>query len=176
MVKFSLICDQAHSFEGWFQNNDSFETQRTAEQIICPVCASASVRKALMAPNLSTPKTKARIAERAVETVAEDAVSAPVAPAGSQPAEPAMPSAGVKPAATAPAQMAQMMQMARTVRKFVEDNCKNVGPAFAEEARKMHQGEIEAEPIYGTSTAEERDELAEDGIAFAELPELPPEQ
>ena len=175
MVKFSLICDQAHSFEGWFQNNDSFEAQRTAEQIICPVCASASVRKALMAPNLSTPKTKARIAERAAESISEEAGSAASSTAMTPPAE-AAPSAGIKPAASAPAQMAQMMQMARTVRKFVEDNCKNVGPAFAEEARKMHNGDIEAEPIYGTSTEEEREELAEDGIAFAELPELPPEQ
>ena len=37
----------------------------------------------------------------------------------------------------------------------------------------MHHGEVEAKPIYGTSTAEEREALADEGIPFAQLPDLP---
>ena len=39
----------------------------------------------------------------------------------------------------------------------------------------MHYGEAEAKPIYGTSTNEEREELAEEGIEFYQLPDAPNE-
>ncbi|MET0409147.1 MAG: DUF1178 family protein, partial [Hyphomicrobium sp.] len=52
-------------------------------------------------------------------------------------------------------------------------NTEDVGPRFADEARKMHFGEIEERQIRGTSTAEEARELAEDGVPFGILPALP---
>ena len=43
--------------------------------------------------------------------------------------------------------------------------------AFAEEARKIHYGEVEHREIYGeTSPAEEAAELREEGIAIASVP------
>ena len=69
--------------------------------------------------------------------------------------------------------MQQMLQLARQLHRVVAENCTDVGANFASEARKMHHGEAEAKPIYGTSTADEREALAEDGIPFAQLPDLP---
>lgn len=190
MVKFLLLCDQAHEFEGWFQNNESFDGQQAAMQIICPHCASAVVRKALMTPNLSSSKTRARIlapSESELETSPPESVPASPVPTGAPaPAPNAKPDSDTKPViqtnddapaanvpAAGPPKMAQMMQMLRHMHKMVAENCTDVGSDFADEARKMHNGEADAKPIYGTSTADEREELAENGIPFAQLPTLP---
>ena len=41
----------------------------------------------------------------------------------------------------------------------IRNECRDVGDNFAEEARKMHYGEAEAEGIYGQATSEEREAL-----------------
>ena len=48
-----------------------------------------------------------------------------------------------------------------------------VGPAFAEEARRIHRGEGERRSIYGETTAEQAEALAEDGIEVASIPWVP---
>ena len=65
---------------------------------------------------------------------------------------------------------AEMRKMLVALRKHVETNCDYVGPRFAEEARKIHYGEVEPKSIYGESTPEEAKELAEEGIAFGRIP------
>ncbi|MCH2555527.1 MAG: DUF1178 family protein, partial [SAR116 cluster bacterium] len=57
MIKYQLICDKSHEFEGWFGDSAAFESQQEAGLLTCPVCGSADVRRALMAPNLASPKT-----------------------------------------------------------------------------------------------------------------------
>lgn len=54
MIRFSLICDNAHEFEGWFRSNDDFDTQAKRGFVDCPTCGSHKVGKALMAPAVST--------------------------------------------------------------------------------------------------------------------------
>jgi hypothetical protein len=49
----------------------------------------------------------------------------------------------------------------------------NVGPRFAEEARRIHYQEQPARPIRGTATDRERRELHDEGIATLTIP-LPP--
>ena len=56
------------------------------------------------------------------------------------------------------------------LRRQVEQNCDNVGPQFAEEARKIHYGESNPRGIYGEATEEESRGLAEEGISFSRLP------
>ncbi|HVJ53992.1 MAG TPA: DUF1178 family protein [Aliidongia sp.] len=68
---------------------------------------------------------------------------------------------------------AETMQMLRKLRRTVEENCENVGENFAEEARKIHYGETESRAIYGDATAEQADELADEGIEFGRIPWLP---
>ena len=59
------------------------------------------------------------------------------------------------------------------LRRHVETNCDYVGPGFAEEARKIHYGEVDPRGIYGEATKEESHELAEEGISVGRIPWLP---
>ncbi len=61
MIKFTLACEDGHDFEGWFGSSDDFEMQKKRGLVSCPYCGSPSVKKALMAPSVSTSKTKEKI-------------------------------------------------------------------------------------------------------------------
>ena len=50
MIKFALLCEDGHEFEGWFQSNAIFEAQASLGQIACPHCGNHAVDKAIMAP------------------------------------------------------------------------------------------------------------------------------
>ena len=56
------------------------------------------------------------------------------------------------------------------VRTEVEKNCEHVGDKFAEEARKIHYGEGDKRGIYGETSEEEAEALADEGIEFGRLP------
>jgi hypothetical protein len=62
LIRFSLGCDHDHEFEGWFRNNDDFETQKKRGFVECPACGSHKVEKALMAPAVSTGRKKEKVA------------------------------------------------------------------------------------------------------------------
>ena len=47
MIAFDLECDNNHTFEGWFENSETFETQKARNLISCPVCGSQAVHKVL---------------------------------------------------------------------------------------------------------------------------------
>jgi hypothetical protein len=67
------------------------------------------------------------------------------------------------------------MAMAAKVRAHIKDNFDYVGPRFAEEARKMHDGETEERAIWGEATPEEAQALADEGVPASPLPpELAP--
>lgn len=67
----------------------------------------------------------------------------------------------------------EMRQALRALRAKVEADCDYVGPQFAEEARRIHYGEAEARGIYGETTGEEAEALAEEGVPFARIPWVP---
>ena len=50
MIVFDLKCDGGHVFEAWFGSSAAYEDQRLAGQVRCPLCDSADIAKALMAP------------------------------------------------------------------------------------------------------------------------------
>ena len=58
MIKYQLICELSHEFEGWFQTSAAFDSQSQSELITCPVCGSANVRREFMTPNLASPKRR----------------------------------------------------------------------------------------------------------------------
>ena len=60
------------------------------------------------------------------------------------------------------------------LRRRVETNCDYVGERFAEEARKIHYGEVDPHGIYGEASAEESRELTEEGISFGRVPWVSP--
>jgi hypothetical protein len=61
----------------------------------------------------------------------------------------------------------------KDLRDHLKANAENVGPAFAEQARKMHYGEAVSRSIYGEASLEEAQSLQEEGIAAVPLPLLP---
>ena len=65
--------------------------------------------------------------------------------------------------------MAQLKALSQKMR----ENADYVGDKFAEEARKIHFGEIDARGIYGEATPEEAKGLVEDGVDFMPIPVFP---
>lgn len=65
--------------------------------------------------------------------------------------------------------LARLKAMAEEAKK----NADYVGDKFAEEARRIHFGEVEPRGIYGEASMEEARGLAEDGVDFVPLPTFP---
>jgi hypothetical protein len=152
MIVFDLKCRKDHVFEAWFQDSASFAEQVEGGKVLCPVCGSRKVAKALMAPNVA--KTKGRAAARLPEG------------AGSG-------DAGIAVAETEKA--GELRRMLRDLRDHVEKNCDYVGGEFAEEARKIHYGEADPRGIYGETSDSDAKALKEEGIEVARVPWLPRE-
>ena len=55
-------------------------------------------------------------------------------------------------------------KLAAKARQHVSENFDYVGDGFATEARAMHYGETEHKPIWGETTADERESLKEEGV------------
>jgi len=58
MIRYALLCEQDHDFEGWFGASADFDDQQARGLIQCPVCASSAVRKAIMAPAVAGTKKR----------------------------------------------------------------------------------------------------------------------
>ncbi|WP_428670391.1 DUF1178 family protein [Roseibium sp.] len=167
MIRYTLICEAAHSFEGWFRNSGDFEAQCGRELVVCPVCGSSDVKKALMAPAVSTSRKR--------EAISASAAAEPAAPAQTEASSPAATPGQTQPAALLPTDVRhrEIVEALRTLRAQVIANSENVGKGFAEEARKIHYGEAEERSIYGETTLEDAEALQEEGISVLPLPELP---
>lgn len=59
MIRYDLVCESGHEFEGWFPGSDACDKQLGKGLVDCPECGSKKVRKALMAPSV-TPKQNRR--------------------------------------------------------------------------------------------------------------------
>lgn len=77
MIRYSLSCDKAHEFEGWFAGSADFDQQVERGLVSCPVCNSLQVTKALMAPSVSTARKQDEMRSLAMDT-AQKAVLAKV--------------------------------------------------------------------------------------------------
>jgi hypothetical protein len=154
MIHYQLLCDQDHEFDGWFNDSAGFEKQAKRGLIECPTCGASKIRRAMMAPAVSTrdaPEPKPPVPVQQVLP----------------PAPPSMPAGGMP----MPARLIAMLQR---MRAEVEKNCDYVGPGFAQEARKIHRGEAEQRGIYGETTPDEAETLAEEGIEVHGIPWVPP--
>lgn len=69
---------------------------------------------------------------------------------------------------SAPASPAE--QALAEMRKVVEENSEDVGEKFADEARKIHEGEAPERSIIGQAKPEEAKALVEEGIPVTPLP------
>ena len=92
-----------------------------------------------------------------------------MAPALSQ-GRPDTPLREAKAAEPGPRLPAEAVAMLQKLRQAVEKTCENVGAAFPDQARMMHNGEIELRGIYGEASADEAAALHEEGIEVTRLP------
>jgi hypothetical protein len=53
MIRYALICDQAHAFEAWFRNSSAYDDQVADGDVACPRCGSVKITKAPMAPSVA---------------------------------------------------------------------------------------------------------------------------
>ncbi|HTP90192.1 MAG TPA: DUF1178 family protein [Xanthobacteraceae bacterium] len=162
MIRYALNCDQGHDFESWFQNSAAYDKQAKRKLVNCPICGSAKVEKAIMAPRLT--RTDAP----------EPAAPAPTPPPAATPPVPATP-AGKAPVAIMSSPERELRQKLKELREHVTKNASYVGGRFPEEARKIHYGEAEHRSIYGEASPEEAKQMHEEGIEFHPLPILPDE-
>lgn len=75
MIKYSLCCDNAHTFEGWFSESADFDRQVANGFLTCPVCNSGSISKSLMAPSVSTARKKEAKRQMAMDLVRQEAMA-----------------------------------------------------------------------------------------------------
>jgi hypothetical protein len=160
MIRYALACDRGHEFESWFPGSAEYEAQRARGLVTCPLCDSAKVEKRIMAPSLAR-TDKARHAP---------------APAASPEAPGPKPTAQPQPMAVFSEREKEFRAMVKAFREQVTKNADYVGPGFADEARKMHYGEIEHRSIYGEANIAEARELLEEGIDVHPLPVVPDER
>ena len=143
MIRYDLVCEKGHEFDGWFRDSDTYDKQAKRGLVSCTHCGTAKIQKQIMAPGIASKSNKK--SDNAVRM-----------------------SAGlVDPRAAA------MVQMMRDYRKHVETNAENVGNNFAEEARKIHYKETKERGIYGNTSSEEAAGLIEEGIEIHPIPVLP---
>lgn len=149
MIKFNLKCDNGHGFESWFASGDAYDSLLAGGHVCCAVCASPRVKKAIMAPNVSTAKAR--------DVVLPDAAGTEI-------------TQGPETLTPSPKEIEAALTR---MRAEVEKNATYVGGNFAREARDMHLGDVPNRPIWGEANAKEAKALIEDGIPVAPLPFMP---
>ncbi|TXH85258.1 MAG: DUF1178 family protein [Rhizobium sp.] len=75
MIRYSLSCDNAHEFEGWFSESADFDRQVASGFLTCPVCNSAAISKLLMAPSVSTARKKDELQTLAMDAARKEAMT-----------------------------------------------------------------------------------------------------
>lgn len=154
MKVLDLRCAQDHAFEGWFAGEADFQDQLQRGAVQCPLCGDSQVRKVLSAPRINLgasppPAVPAPRASLSHAASADHSTQTAALPSESQPTTPGH----------------EWLRWARSLVAKTED----VGPQFAQEARRMHHGEAPERAIRGQSTARETVQLLEEGIAVLPL-------
>lgn len=141
MIVFDLACGVGgHVFEGWFGSTEDFESQQARGLLTCPMCGSADVTKAVMAPRVGA-KGNSGTGDAPV-ALAQDG----------------------------PDKLRRMMQALAQAQAEALKGSEYVGARFAEEARSMHLGEIDHRSIHGQASADEARALIEEGVGVTPLP------
>jgi hypothetical protein len=156
MIVFDLLCGEGHRFEGWFGSAADFAAQKERGQLGCPSCGNARVERVPSASRFNLGATEPKAAPKGVPG------QGPAAPVRTPEME------GKDPFAIAQMLYSRMLDELLT-------KTEDVGKSFPAEARRIFYEEAPARAIRGVASAEEHDELIEEGIPVARLP-LPPGQ
>ena len=144
MIKYTLKCDQDHTFDSWFASAAAYDKLDKAGMVTCEICGSPKVKKAIMAPRVNTAAPDARAVSHHPD-----------------------PSPHETQAASGPSPEIEAL------RKKIESQSDYVGTNFAREARAMHLGDAPERSIYGEAKPEEAKSLIEDGVPIVPLPFAP---
>ncbi|WP_439890637.1 DUF1178 family protein [Ralstonia sp. 25C] len=137
MKVLDLRCANDHRFEGWFGSDADLQSQQERGVLTCPVCGHSEVERLPSAPRLNLSSSRADVASKSSAAQAvEGEGGAPVA----------------------------LQQLYLKAVRHILANTEDVGERFAEEARRMHYNEAPERGIRGTTSREEAQELAEEGI------------
>jgi hypothetical protein len=140
MKVLDLQCAHTHRFEGWFGSEDDFTSQLARGLVTCPMCGDTTITKKLSAPRLNLGHAQAPSREQPRQDV-------------------------VATNDTHSALQAAWLGMARRILANTDD----VGEQFAEEARKIHYGEVPHRGIRGKASQAESEALADEGIEVMQL-------
>ena len=140
MKVLNLRCALDHRFEGWFTSDDDVNAQLGSAALGCPLCGNTAITRLPTAPHLRAPGSRSE-------------AGASVAAPGEAPVTP----------------QALQAALLRRWRELVSDS-DDVGDRFANEARRIHYGEVEQRTIHGRASADEARELIDEGIEIVALP------
>ena len=145
MIVYDLECGGGHRFEGWFASKNDFASQGERGLVSCPKCGAQQVRRV---PSVT------RFNSGAIEPQEKTSPAQPAEFTGKDPVA-----------------IAQILY-SRFVDEMLQKS-EDVGRAFPDEARRIHNQEAPARSIRGQATNEEHAELLDEGIAVLRLP-VPP--
>ena len=135
MIQFSLKCEHDHRFDSWFKSAEAFDKLLGCKMVLCPVCTSPSVEKAIMAPRVQSSRSKGI-------PVVEKPLSQPASPA-----EQAL--AQLKKQVEANSEYVGMnfAREAREIHEGIAPGRSIHGEAKPEEARKLIEDGIPVAPL-----------------------------
>ena len=157
MIKYKLICKSSYcseknGFDGWFQNIEAFEKQKSLSLINCPICGSDNVVKSLTTPSLKTTKSDNSIQKKETNYLEQEKLNQNI-----------LRNENSK----------NITTLLRTLKKEIQKNSTFVGKDFVNQARSMKQGKIKEKPIHGHGTNKEIEELKDEGINVINVPWVP---
>jgi len=153
MIKYQLNCNNEHQFDGWFPNIAEFERQQEKKLLICPLCDSNQVDRAIMSPGIGKPKSKSKTKTTSKsQSDKEEFYKAQFTDDTMIPAS-------------------QAKNILRKIRKKIVTEFDNVGDRFVKEYRKHEKGERD-DKFYGVPSKEEVKELVEEGVDLFHLPNV----
>jgi hypothetical protein len=155
MIKYQLKCGNDHAFEGWFGSSKAYDTQSKRKLVTCPVCGTANVEKAIMAPRIARSRSRKPVRSEDVATEQPPAASAN------------------RSQHMLNGEQRKLLSTMRKLRDEMLAKSDYVGPRFAEEARRIHNEEVPARGIHGEATPDEVAELKEEGVKIYPVPVLP---
>ncbi len=161
MIHYSLVCDAAHEFDGWFRDSATFDAQASSGVVVCPHCHSTNIAKAVMAPHVARNFfPSASVEEKRQPSCARRQDE------GQQESQPV---------ALLDERHAQLRAMIRELHETLKASTEDVGERFPSEARKIQDGDAPPRAIRGRASLAEAKSLLEDGIEILPFPGLPGE-
>ena len=153
MIKYQLNCNNEHQFDGWFPNIAEFERQQEKKLLICPLCDSNQVDRAIMSPGIGKSKSKSKTKTTSKSQLdQEEFYKAQFTDDTMIPAS-------------------QAKNILRKIRKKIVTEFDNVGDRFVKEYRKHEKGERD-DKFYGVPSKEEVKQLVEEGVDLFHLPNV----